>query len=344
MPGGDPFSFAHPPAIMRHAIITGGAGFIGSHLVDRLLAEGGWRVTVIDNFDPFYARALKEANIAVHLQDPRFRLIEADILDDDLEQRIFSAGRDPEWGEAEVIVHIAAKAGVRPSIQDPIGYHRVNVTGTLKLLELARRRNVWNFVLASSSSVYGEDPDVPWKEKERGLLPISPYAATKLAAEGFAQVYAHLHGMKITVLRFFTVYGPRQRPDLAIHQFFRKIDAGTPIQQFGDGSTRRDYTYIDDIIQGVRAAIDRDKGGSFEIYNLGNSGTVTLRDLITAVEAELGRKASIDLRPEQPGDVPQTFADVSKAGRDLGFRPSTSLAGGLSRFHAWLMPAEKAGS
>lgn len=314
---------------MRHAIITGGAGFIGSHLVDRLLAEGNWRVTVIDNFDPFYPRATKEANIAPHHGNPHFNFIEGDILDDAVLDQAFAE-------QGAVVVHIAAKAGVRPSIADPIAYHRVNVTGTLKLLERARYSGVEHFLLASSSSVYGVDPNVPWKEKERGIQPISPYAASKLAAEGFAQVYAHLHALKVTALRFFTVYGPRQRPDLAIHQFFRKIAAGTPIQQFGDGSTRRDYTFVDDIINGVRGAIDRQHGGAFEIYNLGNSGTVMLRELIAAVEQEMGKKAVIERKPEQPGDVPQTYADVSKAGAHFGYAPSTSLAEGLKRFHAWV--------
>ncbi|MEO8066906.1 MAG: NAD-dependent epimerase/dehydratase family protein [Flavobacteriales bacterium] len=318
---------------MRHALITGGSGFIGSHLVDRLLAEGGWRITVVDNYDPFYAREVKEANLAQHAANTQLRVIEADILDDDLAERI---GEDA----IDVIVHIAAKAGVRPSIKDPVAYHRVNVTGTLKLLELARHRKVPHFVLASSSSVYGVDPNVPWKEQELGLKPISPYAATKLAAEQFGQVYARLHGIKVTALRFFTVYGPRQRPDLAIHQFFRKIKAGVPIQQFGDGTTRRDYTYVDDIVSGVHAAIGRTKGEGFEIYNLGNSDTVTLKELIAAVEQELGTKAIIDLQPEQPGDVPQTFADTSKSLRDLGFAPSTPLAVGLRKFHEWIRATE----
>ena len=319
---------------MRHAIITGGAGFIGSHLVDRLLAEGDWRVTVIDNFDPFYPRAVKEANMAAHLKHPDYRFIEGDILDDAVLDSAFNE-------KGAVVVHIAAKAGVRPSIADPIGYHRVNVTGTLKLLERARYSEVAHFVLASSSSVYGVDPNVPWKEKERGIQPISPYAATKLSAEGFAQVYAHLHGMKVTALRFFTVYGPRQRPDLAIHQFFRKIAAGTPIQQFGDGSTRRDYTFVDDIISGVRGCIDRQQGGPFEIYNLGNSDTIMLRELIEAIEQEIGKKAIIDLKPEQPGDVPQTFADVSKAGSHFGYTPTTSIREGLKLFHDWIAQGEK---
>lgn len=314
---------------MRHAIITGGAGFIGSHLVDRLIAEGGWRVTVIDNFDPFYPRAIKESNMAAHRGNPHFSFIEGDILDDAVLDRAFA---EP----GATVVHIAAKAGVRPSISDPIGYHRVNVTGTLKLLERARYGAVEHFVLASSSSVYGVDPHVPWKEKERGIQPISPYAASKLAAESFAQVYAHLHAMKVTALRFFTVYGPRQRPDLAIHQFFRKIEAGIPIQQFGDGGTRRDYTFVDDIINGVRAAIDRKEGGPFEIYNLGNSETIMLRDLIAAIEREMGKRAIIETRPEQPGDVPQTFADVSKARAHFGYAPHTSIAEGLRRFHTWI--------
>ena len=319
---------------MRHAIITGGAGFIGSHLVDRLLSEGGWHVTVIDNFDPFYARALKEANVAPNLKHPDFRFIEGDILDDTVLDQAFVE-------KGAVVIHIAAKAGVRPSIADPIGYHRVNVTGTLKLLERARYAGVEHFILASSSSVYGVDPNVPWKEKERGIQPISPYAASKLAAEGFAQVYAHLHGMKVTALRFFTVYGPRQRPDLAIHQFFRKIISGTPIQQFGDGTTRRDYTFVDDIISGVRRAIDRSHGGPFEIYNLGNSETIMLCELIAAIEQEIGQKAIIDLKPEQPGDVPQTFADVSKAGGHFGYKPTTSIREGLKLFHDWIAQGEK---
>ncbi len=316
---------------MAHTLVTGGAGFIGSHLVDRLLAEPGTQVTVIDNFDPFYARAVKASNVSAHLADPHYRLVEGDILDDAVLEQVLGPGAPP----VDTIVHIAAKAGVRPSIADPVGYHRVNVTGTLKLLEAARKAGVPHFVLASSSSVYGVDPDVPWKEKERGIMPISPYAATKLACEQFAQVYAHLHGMKVTALRFFTVYGPRQRPDLAIHQFFRKISAGQPIQQFGDGSTQRDYTFIDDIINGVRAAMERTQGDRFEVYNLGNSETIRLRELIAAVEATVGRKAIIDLQPEQPGDVPRTFADVSKARAHFGYRPTTSIQEGLRHFHAW---------
>ena len=321
----------------RRAIITGGAGFIGSHLVDRLLAEGNWRVTVIDNFDPSCPRAIKEANIAQHASNADFDLIEGDLLEDAVLERAFLSAKGGM--AAPIIVHMAAKAGMRSSMADPIGYHRVNVTGTLKLLEAARKNKVDHFLLASSSSVYGMDPDVPWKEKERGLLPISPYAASKLASEQFAQVYARLHGMKVTVLRLFTVHGPRQGPDQAIHQFFRGISAGLPVQQFGDGSTRRDHTFVDDIINGVRLAIDRTHGEAFEIYNLGTSETTMLRDLITAIEREIGMKAIIHLRPDQPGDVPRTFADVGKAGAHFGYRPFTALPEGLAEFHRWIAMA-----
>lgn len=313
-------------------LITGGAGFIGSHLVDRLLAEGGWRITCVDNFDPFYDRAIKEANIAGHRHHADYRLLEGDILAEDLPARL----AHPAWGPPQVIVHLAAKAGVRPSIKDPVGYHRVNVEGTLRLLQLSRELAVPRFVLASSSSVYGEDPNVPWSENLKGLVPISPYAASKLCAEQFAQVHARLHGQHITALRFFTVYGPRQRPDLAIHRFFRSIAAGRPIQQYGDGSTQRDYTFVDDIISGVRSAMEREAGERFEIYNLGNSDTVSLRELIAAVETAVGQKAIIEQLPEQPGDVPRTFANVAKARQQLGYVPSTALAKGLAAFSAWL--------
>lgn len=327
----------------RHAIITGGAGFIGSHLVDRLLDEGGWKVTVIDNFHPFYPRAIKEANIAKHRSNAAFTLMEGDILDEGVLKAAF--GRAP--GTDTTVIHLAALAGVRPSIADPLAYHQVNVTGTLKLLEQARQSGTAHFVLASSSSVYGEHPGVPWEESITGLSPISPYAATKLAAEQYARVYALLYGLNTTVLRFFTVYGPRQRPDLAIHAFFRKVTEGTPIQQFGDGSTRRDYTFVQDIISGVRGAIDRplhaeaDKG-AFGIYNLGNSATVPLSELIADIEQEVGRKAVIEVRPEQPGDVPQTFANVEKAHDHFGYQPTTGIVDGLRLFHRWYDEMEAA--
>lgn len=326
----------------RHAIITGGAGFIGSHLVDRLMAEGGWQVTVVDNFQPFYPRAVKEANVAKHASDPAFTLIDGDILDDAVLQEAFS--RAP--GPGTVVVHLAARAGVRPSILDPIGYHQVNVTGTLKALEMARAHRVAHFVLASSSSVYGESPSIPWSESLTGLYPISPYAVTKLAAEQFTRVHARLFGLDTTVLRFFTVYGPRQRPDLAIHSFFRKVMEGTPIQQFGDGTTSRDHTYIGDIIQGVRAALDRplvrrNGEGAFDIFNLGNSKFVALRDLITAIEREVGRKALIEMHPSQPGDVRFTHANVEKARVELGYMPTTDIAEGLAHFHRWFIDTDE---
>lgn len=320
----------------RHAIITGGAGFIGSHLVDRLMDEGGWRVTVLDNFHPNYPRATKEGNLARHLHDPHFRLVEGDVLDDEAREAAFNQAD----GADTVVVHMAALTGVRPSLDDPLGYHRVNTTGSLKMLEHARAKRVRHFILASSSSVYGECPVVPWKEDLGPLHPISPYAASKLAAEEFTRVYAQLHGLDATVLRFFTVYGPRQRPDLAIHDFFKRIALGEPIMQFGDGTTGRDYAYIHDIISGVRGAIDRPMErrsgqGSFEIYNLGNSVVVQLKDLIAAIERQLGRKAIITVMPDQAGDVPRTCADPGKAKAQFGFAPRTTLKEGLAHFAEW---------
>jgi UDP-glucuronate 4-epimerase len=323
--------------VTGHALVTGAAGFIGSHVVDRLLADG-WRVTAIDAMDELYPRAIKEANIAQHRLNARYRLFEGDVADQDLLSGTF----DPNH-PFDVVLHLAAKAGVRPSLLTPLVYHHVNVTGTLTVLEAARRWRTPHFILASSSSVYGEDPNVPWKETSAPLSPISPYAASKLAAEGLSQVHARLHGMRVSVLRFFTVYGPRQRPDLAIHRFVQRIGSGLPIAMYGDGSTRRDYTFVDDIVAGVLGAVHRKRGKAFEVYNLGNSGTVTLKELITAVEEVVGRKALIDQAPEQPGDVPQTYADITKAARDLGFAPTTALEQGLQHFHAWYMEQRKAG-
>jgi UDP-glucuronate 4-epimerase len=292
--------------------------------------DAGWQVTVIDVLDPFYPKELKLANIQRHRSDPRFAFLEGDILDPAVLEKAHT-----DHGPFEVVVHLAAKAGVRPSIADPMGYHRVNVTGTLSLFEAARSWGVPHVVLASSSSVYGEDPEVPWSENGCKERPISPYAATKLLAESYARLYSSCFGMRITTLRFFTVYGPRQRPDLAIHRFVRNISNNVPIVRFGDGSTRRDYTYIADIINGLVGAIDRKAGGPFEVYNLGNSRTVALNELIEAIGTAMGSEAVIDQQPEQQGDVPQTFADVSKAGRDLGFAPSMPLEEGLREFVKW---------
>lgn len=315
---------------VRHALVTGGAGFIGSHVVDRLMAEG-WRVTVVDNFDPFYDPAVKRANVTAHRHHDRFRLVEADIRD-------FDALRTHLDGSYDVIVHLAAKAGVRPSIQDPMAYQQVNVQGTQHLLELARAWGVTQFVFASSSSVYGVNPNVPWHEEDHVLMPISPYASTKVSGELLGHVYSHLYGIRFLALRFFTVYGPRQRPDLAIHKFARLIRAGAPIPVYGDGRTRRDYTFVDDIVAGVRAAIDYE-ASAYEVINLGNNETVSLSEMIAAVEVAVGRKACLERLPEQPGDVPQTWASVDKARRLLGYRPTTHLADGLKVFAAWLEAA-----
>jgi UDP-glucuronate 4-epimerase len=309
-----------------HALVTGGAGFIGSHVVDSLLRDGH-RVTVADNFDPFYARHIKEGNIRAHLRNDRWRLIELDLRD-------AAAVATALGGPYDVIVHLAAKAGVRPSIDNPIAYQEVNVGGTQNLLEFARSAGITRFVFASSSSVYGVNPRVPWSEEDHVLEPISPYASTKVSGELLGHVYSHLYGIAFIALRFFTAYGPRQRPDLAIHKFAKLIRAGEPIPVFGDGSTRRDYTFIDDIVSGVRAAIDW--RGRYEIVNLGNNRTLSLLEMIAGLEAALGRKAIIKRLPEQPGDVPQTWADVSKAHRLLGYEPRTAYAEGVRKFCHWL--------
>ena len=313
---------------MRSILITGGAGFIGSHLVDRLMAEGDWRITVVDDFNDFYDPEIKRANIATHLSHPGFKLFETDIRDFYSLHEVF---REQKF---DCIVHLAARAGVRPSLKEPRLYVETNVNGTMNLLELAREQSVKQFVFGSSSSVYGENEKVPFSEADPIFNPISPYAATKAAGELICHTYAHLHDMRIVCLRFFTVYGGRQRPDLAIHKFAKLISAGAPVPVFGDGTTRRDYTYIDDIIQGVRAAIDYDQS-NYEVVNLGESRTVELRELISLLETELGRRAEIDRQPTQPGDVPQTFADISKARRILNYNPQTPIEAGIKKFIEW---------
>jgi UDP-glucuronate 4-epimerase len=311
----------------RHALVTGGAGFIGSHLVDALLADG-WQVTVLDNFDPFYAASVKDRNIAPHLQHPGYRLVRGDLRDGE-------ALRAGLPGPYDVIVHLAARAGVRPSIEDPVGYQSVNVAGTQHLLELARTLAVPQFVFASSSSVYGVNPRVPWHEDDHVLLPISPYASTKVSGELLGHVYAHLYGIRVIALRFFTVYGPRQRPDLAIHKFARLMLDSQPIPVFGDGTTSRDYTFIDDVVAGIRGAMTY-VGSGYEVINLGNNRTVSLMEMIAGIERALGVTATLDRRPEQPGDVPHTWASVDKARALLGYAPQTSFETGLTRFAAWL--------
>lgn len=312
----------------RKLLVTGGAGFIGSHLVDRLLADGN-SVTVVDNFDPFYDPQWKRANVAAHIGHPEYRLVEVDIRD--------AAGLRRELsGDFDAIVHLAAKAGVRPSIEDPVGYYEVNVQGTQNLLELAKEWGVKQFVFASSSSVYGVNPRVPWREDDHDLQPISPYASTKLSGEMLGHVYSHLYGIRFVALRFFTVYGPGQRPDLAIHKFARLIRAGKPIPVFGDGSTARDYSYIDDIVEGVVRSISF-SGAPFARINLGSDKPVLLRDMIAALEEALGQKAVIQRLPDQPGDVPQTWADLSNADALLGKIPRTAFLDGLRRFVEWFV-------
>lgn len=317
-----------------NCVITGGAGFIGSHLAERVLANG-WQVTLLDNWDPFYSEAVKRANIAPLVQQEGCTLVEADIRDPEALQLAV-----PE--DTDVIVHLAARAGVRPSIADPLGYQETNLRGTQNLLELAREREIRQFVFASSSSVYGVNPNTPWSEEDFVLLPISPYASTKVSGELLGHVYSHLYGIRFIALRFFTVYGPRQRPDLAIHKFAKRMLDGEPIPVFGDGSTRRDYTYIDDIVSGVEAAMRYDRS-DFEVVNLGNNQTVGLMEMIHELEAALGVTARLQHLPPQPGDVPQTWANIEKAGRLLGYRPTTSFPEGLERFVSWLIASRETG-
>ena len=312
----------------RNILVTGGAGFIGSHLVEQLLAENIWRVTVVDDFNDFYDPSLKRANAAPHLGRDDYELIEADIRNRRALEEIFTATR------FDCIVHLAARAGVRPSLSEPFLYAETNITGTLNLLELARQTHVPQFIFGSSSSVYGINAKVPFSEDDPIRQPISPYAATKAAGEMLCHTYAHLHDLRCVALRFFTVYGARQRPDLAINKFAKLISQGQPIPVFGDGTTRRDYTYVEDIIAGVRAAIDY-TATNYEAINLGESRTVELRELIALLEQELGRKAIIDRQPMQPGDVPQTFADISKARALLGYNPQTGIEEGIRHFVAW---------
>lgn len=312
----------------QHILVTGGAGFIGSHLAERLLAEGH-HITVIDNFDPFYGRSVKEANLAVFCEHPNCRFIEMDILNEQDYQ-------DKLTGHYDVIVHLAAKAGVRPSIENPVAYQDVNVKGTQNLLEFARKRGIHQFVFASSSSVYGINPHFPWKESDAVLNPISPYASTKISGELLGHVYSHLYKIRFIALRFFTVYGPRQRPDLAVHLFSKKILAGEPIRVFGDGSTRRDYTYVTDTVDGICSAINY-RDSMYEVINLGNHRTVPLSEMIETIEDVFGKKAIIERLPEQPGDVPVTYADINKAGRLLNYHPRTTFREGVVLFREWML-------
>ena len=320
---------------MTSFLVTGAAGFIGSHVVESLLA-GGHRVTGLDNFDDFYPRAVKEANLAAARASGAFRLVEGDVRDGALIAGLLR----PET----VVVHLAARAGVRPSIQQPELYASVNLLGTATMLEAARAAGVRRFVFAGSSSVYGDSAPVPFREDWPAVQPISPYAATKRGGELLCASYAHLFPMRIIALRFFTVYGPRQRPDLAIHRFTRLIAEGRPVPFFGDGSTERDYTYIDDIASGVRGAVEwtgaASTGGAFEIVNLGESRTTRLDRLVELISGALAAEGlpsvpRLDRQPPQPGDVSRTCADVTKARRLLGYAPATTVEEGVPRFVRW---------
>lgn len=314
-----------------HYLVTGGAGFIGSHLVETLLGQGH-QVTIIDDFNDFYDPGIKRLNIS-GFQD-RITIIEGDIRDTDLIERMFSKGK------FDAIVHLAARAGVRPSIEAPKLYLTTNVDGTFNLLEACRKHGVNDFIFASSSSVYGVNPKVPFAETDALTRTISPYAATKLAGEQLCSNYSHLFGIRCMCLRFFTVYGPRQRPDLAISKFTKNILSNVSIQQYGDGTTARDYTYVEDIVSGIIAAANY-RESDFEIFNLGGSATTTLAELIKLVEGACEKEAIIEVTGDQPGDVPRTYADVSKANSLLGYSPKTPIAEGIKKYVEWFKKIDR---
>lgn len=315
---------------MRGILITGAAGFIGSHLVDFLLAENQWRVVGIDNFNDFYSPEIKRRNLADAVRNPNFRLVEIDIRNAEKLKFIFKNEK------FDAIVHLAANAGVLPSLGEPHLCVQTNVNGTLNLLELARDFEIRQFVFGSSSSVYGINPRVPFNEADSVAQPISPYAVTKAAGEMLCHTFSYLHGIRAICLRFFTVYGARQRPDLAIHKFARLINQEKPIPFYGDGRTRRDYTYVTNVMAGVRAAIDYSES-NFEVINLGESRAVELREMVALLEKNLGKRAVIELMPPQPGDVPITYADITKASRLLGYNPAITFETGIRNFVQWYL-------
>ena len=315
-------------------LVTGGAGFIGSHLVEKLLAAGH-EVVILDDFNDFYDPQIKHANIAGFAKD--VTVYHVDLRDGGSVRSLFHREK------VDAIAHLAARAGVRPSIQHAQLYCDTNVSGTLHLLEAARVTGVERFIFASSSSVYGASKTIPFSEEQHLIQTLSPYGATKVAGEFLCSTYSHLFQMRVVALRYFTVYGPRQRPDLAIHQFTRRIYAGQPIDQFGDGSTRRDYTYIDDVIQGTMAALQY-QGPLYDVFNLGESETIQLKELISAIENVLGKKAKVNRLPEQPGDMPLTCADISKARKLLGYKPTTKLSEGLQKFIDWFLRSQRGNS
>ncbi len=314
----------------RSILLTGGAGFIGSHLAERLLSRGV-RVVSLDNFDPSYPRAYKEKNVAPSLGRAGYRFVEGDIRDADLLRELFAEGA------FDAVVHLAAKAGVRASLRDPFSYFDVNLGGTLTLLETCRRAGVEKFLFASSSSVYGANEKVPFSEEDRVDHPVSTYAMTKKAGEEICFTYHHLYGFDVVALRFFTVYGPRGRPEMAIHKFAHLITSGQPIPVFGMGDMNRDFTYIDDIVRGCEGALDLllERDDVYEIFNLAASHTVPLERMIECLESELGTHARRELLPMQPGDVRRTYADVSRARRLLGYDPQVRIEDGIRRFVEW---------
>ncbi len=309
-----------------HYLITGGAGFIGSHLIERLLSENH-KVLCLDNFNDYYNPAIKWRNIEAVPQNSNFQLIQGDILDEGLLKKIFQSD------QFDGIVHLAARTGVRPSVLQPKLYQQVNIRGTLNLLEISKQHQVKKFIMASSSSVYGNNKKVPFSESDPVDNPISPYAATKKSAELIGYTYSVLYNISMSCLRFFTVYGPRQRPDMAIHKFTKLIAADTEIPIYGDGSARRDFTFIDDIIHGVVKSIDRCSG--YNIYNLGESRVVSLMELISLIEKQLGKRAKIKYLPAQPGDVKITYADITKAQKELEYHPQVDIHEGIRRFVKW---------
>ena len=320
---------------MKHYVITGGAGFIGSNLVKALLIQNtGIKITCIDNFDPFYSIVIKQNNIKEFNNNGGFRLLNLDIAETSV-ATLCNLVTEP----VDAIIHLAAKAGVRPSILNPVAYQHTNILGTQLMLDFAKQKDIKQFVFASSSSVYGVNNHFPWKEDEQ-LLPISPYAMTKLAGEMLGHVYSHLYGIRFIALRFFTVFGPGQRPDLAIHKFVKALHMGQPISMYGDGSTSRDYTYIDDIVNGVISSIDYNKS-QFEILNLGNNYSISLKELINTIEEVTGKKATIEQLTEQSGDVSKTFADISKAKELLQYNPQTKLEEGIKKFYNWFKKNEE---
>ena len=310
-------------------LITGAAGFIGSHTCESLIKDGN-SIIGVDNFDSFYSHKLKELNLEQLNQNSNFRFYKADIRDDKALNQIFSSD------QVDVVIHLAAKAGVRPSIESISEYYDVNINGTISLLESMRKNGIKKMVFASSSSIYGNNQKVPFSEDDRVDNPISPYASTKKSGELLCHVYSHLYNFDITCLRFFTVYGPRQRPDLAIHKFTKLIQENKPIPFYGDGSSSRDYTYIEDIVNGISCALNHLEG--YKIYNLGESKVITLKKLVEVIETILGKKALLNQLPMQQGDVSRTFADISKARAEIGYNPAYDFETGVKKFVDWFKP------